>query len=87
MTYEKAVQALVTAGMLDKSKVATAVSTLKKPNVEFTFPDWANALVKAGLLAASDADKAADVMEKAQWDEADSDPDAFDEGLENAGIL
>ena len=87
MTYEKAVQALVAAGMLDQTKVETAVSVLKKPNVEFTYPDWAKALVKAGLLSQDKANKAADVMEQAQKGESENDPNAFDKGLENAGIL
>lgn len=87
MTYAKAMQVLVDAGLLDAGKVDAAVAVLKKPNVEFTYPDWAAALIKAGLLDAADADKAADVMEQAGWAEADTDRKAFDEGLENAGIL
>jgi hypothetical protein len=87
MTYEKAVQALVTAGMLDQIEVETAVAALNKPNVEFTYPDWARALAKAGLIAKSDVDSAAVVMEEAGQKEPEDDPKAFDEGLENAGIL
>jgi predicted transcriptional regulator len=87
MTYEKAVQALVTAGLLDKSQVKTAVTTLEKSNVEFTYPDWAEALAKAGLIKQSDVDSAADVMQEAGQKEMEEDPDAFDAGLENAGIL
>ena len=87
MTYEKAVNALVAARLLDKTKVATAVAALNKPNVEFTYPDWAEALAKAGLIAKSDVDSAADVMEKAGQQEAEDDPESFDKGLENAGIL
>jgi hypothetical protein len=87
MTYEKAVQALVKAGLLDQIQVKTAVAVLQKPNVEFTYPDWAKALAKAGLIAQGNVDKVADVMEQAGQDEADDDPDAFDKGLENAGIL
>ena len=87
MTYEKAMQALVTADLLDQTKVETAVSALQKPNVEFTYPDWAKALAKAGLIAEKDVDAAADVMETVGQKEADDDPDAFDEGLANAGIL
>ena len=87
MTYEKAVQALVTAGLLDKSQVKTAVTTLEKSNVEFTYPDWAQALAKAGLIKQSDVDSAADVMQEAGQKEMEEDPDAFDAGLENAGIL
>jgi hypothetical protein len=87
MTYEKATQALVPAGLLDQSQIETAVTVLKKPNVEFTYPDWANALVGAGLIKQSDIDKAANVMQEAGQMEMDDDPDAFDAGLENAGIL
>jgi hypothetical protein len=87
MTYEKAVKGLVAAGLLEPAWAETAVTVLKKPNVEFTYPDWAEALAKAGLIAAADTDTAADVMEKAGWDEAEDDPEAFDEGLENAGIF
>lgn len=87
MTYEKAVQALVTAGLMDQTEVETAVSALNQTNVEFTYPAWARALAKAGLIADSDVDSAADVMEDAGQKEAEDDPKAFDEGLENAGIL
>ena len=86
MTYEKAMQALISAGLLDPAQTQSAVTALKKPNVEFTYPDWAEALVNAGLIAASDTDAAANVMEKAGWDEAEDDPDAFEAGLEDAGI-
>ena len=87
MTYEKAVNALVKAGLMDQTKVAAAITALKQPSVEFTYPDWAKALAKAGLIAESDVDSAADVMEEAGQKEAEDDPKAFDEGLENAGIL
>ena len=87
MTYEKAVQALVAAGLLDPAQLETAVAVLNQPNVEFTYPDWAEALAKAGLIAAAEANTAAEVMEKAGWAEAENDPDAFEEGLEDAGIL
>jgi hypothetical protein len=87
MTYEKAVNALVAARLLDKTKVATAVAALNKPNVEFTYPDWARALAKAGLITESDVNSAAVMMEEAGQKEAEDDPKAFDEGLENAGIL
>ena len=87
MTYEKAVQALVTAGLMDQAEVGTAVSALNQTNVEFTYPAWARALAKAGVIAKSDVDSAADVMEEAGQKEAEDDPKAFDEGLMNAGIL
>jgi hypothetical protein len=87
MTYEKAVQALVKAGLLDPAQVETAVTVLNQSNVEFTYPDWAEALAKAGLIGVADTDRAADVMEQAGWAEAKDDPEAFEEGLEDAGIL
>ncbi|MCB0226574.1 MAG: hypothetical protein KDI02_22970 [Anaerolineae bacterium] len=86
MTFEKAVQALIAAGLLEPTQAQTAITTLQQPNVEFTYPDWAKALTKAGLIASTDTDTAADVMEKAGWAEAKDDPDAFREGLEGAGI-
>ena len=87
MTYEKAAQALVAAGLLKLAQTATAVTVLKQSNVEFTYPAWAEALANAGLIAAAETGAAADVMEQAGWAEAEDDPKAFDEGLENAGIL
>ena len=80
-------QALVTAGMFDQTEVETAVVALNQTNVEFTYPDWAKALAKAGLIAESDVDSAAEVMEEAGQKEAEDDPKSFDEGLQNAGIL
>ena len=87
MTYEKAAKALVNARLLDELQVETAVTVLEKPNVDFTYPDWANALVRAGLIKQSEADKAANVMQEAGQMEMVDDPDAFDADLENAGIL
>ena len=87
MTYEKAAQALVNAGLLNESQVETAVTILEKPNIDFTYPDWANALVRAGLIKQSEADKAANVMQEAGQVEMEDDPDAFEADLENAGIL
>ena len=87
MTYEKAAKALVAAGLLDQANVASAISALDSPTVEFTYPDWADALAKAGLIGKAEVGAAADVMEKAGWSEAKDDPDAFEAGLENAGIL
>ena len=51
-----------------------------------TYPAWAEALVKAGLLDEANKETAASAMEDAQWAEAD-DPDKFDEDLAGAGIL
>lgn len=87
MTYEKAAQALVAAGLLEPAQTATAVTVLNQSNVELTYPAWAEALANAGLIATAEIGTAADVMEQAGWAEAEDDPKAFDEGLENAGIL
>jgi len=87
MTYEKAAQALVAAGLLEPAQTATAVTVLNQSNVELTYPAWAEALANAGLIAAAETGAAADVMEQAGWAEAKDDPKAFDEDLEDAGIL
>ena len=86
MTYAKAVQALIDAGLLNPPQAKPAITALDRSNVEFTYSAWAQALVAAGLISAGDAGTAADVMEKAGWVEADDDPDAFDQGLEDAEI-
>jgi hypothetical protein len=87
MTYDKAVNALVAAGLLDQAKVKTATSVLAGPSVEFTYPAWADALAQAGLIDKSEVGAATDAMEQAGVVEAKDDPDAFEAGLENAGIL
>ena len=87
MTFEKAAQALVAAGLLEPAQVETAVTALDQSNVEFTYSAWAEALAKAGLIAAAEIDTAANVMEQAGWAEAKDDPKAFEEGVEDAGIL
>jgi hypothetical protein len=87
MTYEKAAQALVNAGILAEDQVKAAMVALDQSNVEFTYPAWADALAKAGLIAEKDTAKAAGVMENAGWAEADDDPNEFDKGLESAGLL
>ena len=87
MTYEKAVNALVEAGLLAKDDLPAAVKALKSTSVEMTYPAWAEALVKAGLLDEDNIEAAASAMEDAQWAEADDDPDEFDEDLAGAGIL
>jgi hypothetical protein len=87
MTYEKAVNALVAAGLLDQANVTSAISALDSSTVEFTYPDWAQALARAGLIDQAEVETAADVMEQAGQAEAKDDPDAFEAGLENAGIL
>lgn len=71
MTYEKAAQALVDVGILDQDQLKAAVLALQETNVEITYPAWADALAKAGLIAGKDTAKAVEVMEKAGWAEAD----------------
>lgn len=87
MTYDKAVNALVDAKLLDKGDTAAAVKALQAHSVEFTYPDWAAALEKAGLIKGKDVDKAAEVMEEAGQKEADEGGDDYDDALRNAGIL
>ena len=87
MTYEKAINVLVDADMLAKADAPAAVKALKSPSVEMTYPAWAEALVKAGLLDEANEEAAASAMEDAQWAKAKDDPEAFDEGLAGAGIL
>ena len=48
MTYEKAVNALVDAGLLDQTDVGTAIAVLVSSSVEMTYPAWAEALVRPG---------------------------------------
>jgi hypothetical protein len=86
MTYEKAVKALIDAGLVSEDKQEAAVAALEAPSVEFAYPDWAEALYKAGVIAQLDVDKAAKVMEEAGHKEAEEDDDDFDEALRNAGI-
>ena len=87
MTYEKAAQALVEAGLLDKTNVASAASVLASTSIDITYPAWAEALAGAGLIGKADIEAAADVMEKAGKAEAEDAPQAFEDGLENASIL
>jgi hypothetical protein len=87
MTYEKAVNALVAAGLLDKADEASAISALDSSTEAFTYPAWADALAQAGLIDQAEVEAAADAMEQAGVAEAKDDPDAFEAGLENAGIL
>ncbi|MFC2055520.1 hypothetical protein ACFLV7_14670 [Chloroflexota bacterium] len=87
MTYEKAAQALAAAGLLDKDSVASAASVLASPSIDITCPAWAEALAGAGSIGKADVEAAADAMEKAGIAEAEDDPQAFEDGLENAGIL
>ena len=65
MTYEKAVKALIDAGLMSKDKREGAIKTLEAPSIEFTYPDWAQALANAGVIAGMDVDKAAAVMQEA----------------------
>ena len=87
MTYEKAVKALIDAGLMSKDKREAAIQALKAPSVEFTYPDWAQALQEAGVIAGMDVDKAAEVMQEAGIKEAEEGGEDFDEALSNAGIL
>jgi hypothetical protein len=87
MTYEKAANALVDAGLLDQADVGKAIAALGSPSVEMTYPGWAEALVQAGLLAEANLAAAIAVMEKAGSAEAEDDSPGFEGGLENAGIL
>ena len=87
MTYERAIEALITAGLLDPAKKESAMAALDSPSVEFTYPDCAKALAEAGLIELSNVEAAANVMQAAGEALAEQDPDAFKKGLENAGIL
>ena len=87
MTYEKAVKALIDAGVMNEDKADAAIAALKGHSVEFTYPDWAEALAKAGVIAQLDVDKAATVMEDAGQKEAEEGGEDYDEALRNAGIL
>lgn len=87
MTYDKAVDALVKASLLDKSDAGAAASVLAAPSVELTYPAWAQALAQAGYLDGARVEAAAAVMEQAGTTEAKDDPTGFEESLENAGIL
>ena len=87
MTYEKAVKALIDAGLMSDDKREAAIQALAAHSVEFTYPDWAQALQEAGIIAGLDVDKAADVMQEAGYAEAEKGGEDFDEALRNAGIL
>jgi len=87
MTYDKAVDVLVNAGLLDKADADAAVATWAASSVAFTYPAWAQALAQAGLLDRANLEAATSVMEKAGIAEAKDDPQAFKESLEDAGIL
>jgi hypothetical protein len=87
MTYEKAVKALVDAGILNKSRSAEAIAALEKDSVEFTYPDWAAELMKAGLIARADQEKASVVMQAAGHEEAQKGGSDYEDALRNAGIL
>ena len=86
MTYEKAVKALINAGLMTEDKLEAAVEALEVPSVEFTYSDWADALYKAGVIAQLDVDKATEVMQAAGRKEAEEGGDDFDEALRDAGI-
>ncbi len=87
MTYEKAVKALIDAKLMSADKTEAALAALEDHSVEFTYPDWAEALAKAGVIASLDTEKAAKVMMEAGKKEADEGGDDYEEALRNAGIL
>ena len=87
MTYEEAAKALVAVGLLDEANAASVPRVLDSTQVDFTYPAWAEALVRAGMISAADIETAADAMQKAATANAEKDPAALDEDLENAGIL
>ena len=87
MTYEKAVKALIDAGVMNEDKTDAAIAALENHSVEFTYPDWAAALANAGVIAQLDVDKAATVMEDAGHKEAEEGGEDYEDALRNAGIL
>ncbi len=87
MNHEKAVQTLVDYGLLAEFDSGAAVGALDQPNVEPTYPEWAAALAKVGLIATESTVEAAQVMQAAESKEAQAHPEGFDEGLANAGLL
>jgi len=87
MTYEEAVKTLVDAGLLVKADAGAAVTALASSSVEFTYPAWAKALSKAGLIDEANIEAVTTALENAGEKEAEDDPAAFDDALENAGIL
>jgi hypothetical protein len=87
MTYEKAVKALIDAGLMGDDKREAAIQALEAPSIEFTYPDWAQALLDAGVIAGMDVEKAAEVMQEAGYKEAEEGGEDFDESLRNAGIF
>ena len=82
MTYEKAINALVGERLINSEKVGVAVEALKNHSVKFTYPDWAETLADAGVLARLDVGKAAQVMQ-----EAEDGGEEFDNALRCIGIF
>jgi hypothetical protein len=70
MTYEKAADALVDAGLLDQIDVGTAIAVLVSSSVEMTYLAWAEVLVRARLIDEASTEAAIGVMEKAGTAEA-----------------
>lgn len=66
MTYAKAINALVGERLINSERAVVAVEALKDHSVKFTYPDWAESLAEAGLLARLDVGKAAIVMQEAE---------------------
>ncbi|MFN2122151.1 MAG: hypothetical protein ACK2T4_07105 [Candidatus Promineifilaceae bacterium] len=86
MTYEKAIKALIDAGLIGEDKLEVAVEALEATSVEFTYPDWAEALYTAGVIARLDVEKAIEVMEDTGLKEAQEGGDDFEDALRDAGI-
>jgi hypothetical protein len=82
MTYEKAINALVGERLINSERAEVALEALKGHAVKFTYPDWAEALAEAGLLARLDVGKAALVMQ-----EAEEGGEEFNQALRCAGIF
>ena len=82
MTYEKAVTAIIDEKLINEEKTEAAITALKGHSVKFTYPDWAEALAAAGVLARLDVDKATDVMQ-----EAEDYGEEFSEALRRVGVF
>ena len=70
MTYEKAANALVDAGLLDQANAGMAAAVLAWPSADTTYSARASALARAGLLNETKLEAAIDVMVQAGIAEA-----------------
>ena len=66
MKYEKAVRALIDEKLNDEEKTEAATKALAGHSMKFTYPDRAETLAEAGILAGLDVDKAAKLMQGAE---------------------